>query len=111
MWSVIFSALIALSLVCSVAAAWFSVRNAGRVWELQRSLSALRPLAAQSLETRLTELEESLSILANRVKMTKVRNAAMHLERDKGGEPDAKSDPEAWRTWKNAQLQVGTFNQ
>ena len=111
MWTVISSVLIALSFTGSLAAIYLAAQNAARVWELQQALAAFKPLAAQSLETRLSECESTLSIVANRVKMTRVRTAATHLERDKGGEPDAKSDPEAWRTWKNAQLRARQFNQ
>lgn len=110
MWIVISSVLIALSFTGSLAAIYLAVRSAGHVWELQRALADFKPLAAQSLETRLSELESTLSVVANRVKMTKVRNAATHLERDKTGEPDAKSDPEGWRAWKNAQLRAGIYN-
>ena len=110
MWTVISSVLIALSFTGSLAAIYLAARSAARVWELQRALADFKPLAAQSLETRLSELEQTLSLVANRVKMTKVRNAVTHLERDKGGEPDAKSDPEAWRAWKNAQLRAGIYN-
>jgi len=78
---------------------------------LQRAFQDFKPLAAQSLETRLSELEQTLSLVANRVKMTKVRNAVTHTDRDKGGEPDANSDPEAWRAWKNSQLRAGQYNQ
>jgi len=111
MWTVISSVLIALSLVASLVATFWAAQSAGRVWELQQALAAFKPLAAQSLETRLSELEQTLSVVANRVKMTKVRNAVTHLERDKNGEPDAKSDPEGWRAWKNQQLRAGVFNQ
>jgi hypothetical protein len=76
---------------------------------LQQALQASKPLAAQSLATRLDELEATIGVLANRLKMTKVRNAATHVA-DTGGEPDPKIDPEAWRAWKNAQLRAGKFN-
>jgi hypothetical protein len=111
MWIVISSVLIALTFAASLVATFLAVRSAARVWELQQALQSFKPLAAQSLETRLNELEQTLSLVANRVKMTKVRNAVTHTDRDKDGEPDAKSDPERWRAWKNAQLRAGQFNQ
>lgn len=111
MWTVISSVLIVLSFTGSLVAIYLAARSAARVWELQQTLQSFKPLAAQSLETRLSELEQTLSLVANRVKMTKVRNAVTHTERDNGGEPDAKSDPERWRAWKNGQLRAGQFNQ
>ena len=110
MWTVISNALIVLSFIASLVATFWAVRSAARVWVLQRRLDDFKTLDARLLETRLSEFEETLSLLANRVKMTRVRNAVTHAERDKGGEPDAKSDPEAWRAWKNAQLRAGVFN-
>ena len=110
MWIVIFSVLTALTFAGSLVAIFLAVRTAGRVLELQLAFQRFKPLDAQSLEQRLSEFEQTLSLLANRLKMTRVRNAVTHTERDKGGEPDAKSDPEAWRTWKNAQLRAGVFN-
>lgn len=111
MWTVIFSVLIALSLAASLAATLWAVRNAAAVQELQLRFANFRTLDAQSLEQRLNEFESTLSVLANRLKMTKVRNAVTHVDRDKSAEPDARSDPEAWRAWKNSQLRAGVFNQ
>jgi hypothetical protein len=110
MWTVISSVLIVSSFIGSLAAIYLAARSAARVWELRRVFESFRKLDAQSLETRLTECEGTLLLLANKLKMTKVRNAVTHTDRDKGGEPDAKSDPEAWRSWKNAQLRAGIFN-
>jgi hypothetical protein len=110
MWIVISSVLIASSLLASLVATYSAVRSAARVLELQRAFQSFRKLDAQSLEQRLTECEGTLLLLANKLKMTKVRNAVTHTDRDKGGEPDAKLDPEAWRAWKNAQLRAGIYN-
>jgi CRP-like cAMP-binding protein len=110
MWTVISSVLIVLSLLASLGATFLAVRSAARVLELQLALQNFKPLDAKSFEQRLSEFEQTLSLLANKLKMTRVRNAITHVDRDKGGEPDAKSDPEAWRTWKNAQLRAGVFN-
>lgn len=108
MWTVTFSVLIALNSAVSLAAIFLAVRSAARVLELQLAWQSFKTLDAKSLEQRLSEYESTLSLLANRLKMTKVRNAVTHL--DKSGEPDAKSDPERWRAWKNAQLRAGEFN-
>jgi hypothetical protein len=110
MWHVISNVLIVLSLLSSFVAIFFAVRSAVRGAELQQAWRAYVPSVSRSLETRLSELEDAVAVVANRVKMTKVRNAATHTDRDKGGEPDARLDPEAWRTWKNAQLRAGQYN-
>jgi len=111
MWTVISNVLIVSSLVCSVVAIFLAARSVVVVQELRQVLQAFKPWDKQLLEQRLTEAEQTLVLLANRLKMTKVRNAITHVDRDKGGEPDAKSDPEGWRAWKNAQLRTGVFNQ
>jgi hypothetical protein len=111
MWTVISSVLIVSSLLASLVATFLAVRSAARVQELQQAFPSFRKLDAELLNQRVNECEETLSLLANKVKMTKVRNAVTHVNRDKGGEPDARLDPEAWRTWKNAQLRSGQFNQ
>lgn len=110
MWTVFFNVLTVLSFIGSLAAIFLAVRLAVRGSELQQAFQRFRPLDAPLLEQRLSELEQTLSLLANKLKMTRVRNAVTHTDRDKKGEPDAKSDPEAWRTWKNAQLRAGQFN-
>lgn len=110
MWTVISSVLIALSLLGSLLAIYLAARNAAAVQELQRAFQGFKRWDGRLLEQRLNECEETLSLVANRVKMTRVRNAVTHAERDKGGEPDARSDPEAWRAWKNAQLRAGVYN-
>jgi hypothetical protein len=110
MWHVIFNVLTVLSLLSSIVAIFCSARNAVRVSELRQAWTHYVPSVSRSLETRLSELEDAVAVVANRVKMTKVRNAATHTDRDKGGEPDARLDPEGWRTWKNAQLRAGQYN-
>jgi hypothetical protein len=61
-----------------------------------------------SLTERLGEAEEALKLVANRVKMMRVRSAATHTD-SSPGEPDPKSDPERWRTWMNAKLSRQRF--
>lgn len=111
MWTVISSVLIALSLLGSLVAMFLAARSVVLVQELRQVLQASKQWDSRSFETRLDEYEKTLSMLANKLKMTKVRNAITHIDRDNGGEPDARSDPEAWRTWKNAQLRAGQYNQ
>jgi CRP-like cAMP-binding protein len=110
MWTVISNVLIVSSLLVSLVAIFLAARSVVAVSELRQAWLVLRPLDSKSFETRLHEAESALSLLANRVKMQKVRNAITHVERDKGGEPDAKSDPEAWRAWMNAQLRIAPRN-
>lgn len=110
MWTVIFSVLIALSLLGSLVAIFLAARSVVLVQELRQAFAAWKPLDSRSYETRLDEYEKTLTLLANKLKMTRVRNAITHVGRDNDGEPDAKSDPEAWRAWKNMQLRAGQFN-
>lgn len=112
MWTtVIFSVLIATSLLASLGAIFLGVRCAARVSELRQAWGNFKRLDARSVDERLIEFEGTLLMLANKVKMMKVRGAASHTDRDKTAEPDARSDPERWRVWKNAQLRAGEFNQ
>jgi len=110
MWTVTFNVLTALSLLGSLVAIYLAARSAAHASESLRLWQGFKPLHAESLSQRLSECESTLSLLANKVKMMRVRSAVTHLDRDKGGEPDAKSDPERWRAWKNAQLRAGEFN-
>jgi len=110
MWTVISSVSIVLSLLASLVAISLAARSAVAVQELRQAFQVLKRSDSKSFETRLDEYEKTLSLLANKLKMTKVRNAITHINRDSDGEPDAKSDPEAWRAWKNAQLRAGQFN-
>lgn len=105
-----FIALIATSWVLSVAACLFAARIAARVQELADQLQRLPVSQLQSLAKSVTETQDVLSELAQRVKMMKVRNAVHHVKRGESDEPDARLDPEAWRRWKNAQLRAGEFN-
>lgn len=51
------------------------------------------------------ELETTLEVLANRVKMMRVRTAANHVK-DQPTEPDPYKDPEAWRKAMNLKLRM-----
>jgi hypothetical protein len=109
MWTVISIALSVLALLGSLLACLFAVRSAARAEELLARCVALRPYSKELLDTRLSELEESVELLANRLKMTKVRNAATHVKSSQG-EPDPRVDPEGWRSWQNKQLKTGVVN-
>lgn len=79
MWTVISFALLAILCVWSLVQSRSAVRIAARLTEYPRA-------ELQSIESRLqsivqcqTETEEALKVLANRVKMQRVRNAANHV--------------------------------
>lgn len=106
------------AIVCflsALAAAW----NAHRA---EAALSSLRARVRsceshiESLRDSLDSTQTSLTSVANRLKMTKVRNAAEHVREDDGpkrepGEPDSLKDPDGWRRWKNAQIHEQVFIQ
>jgi hypothetical protein len=76
--------LCALSLFGTVCAVLIAVRRTAS------PLAGLRSLASKvsSIEARLEETQESLSVLANRVKMQRVRTAALHVS-----DPPSADDP------------------
>ena len=88
-----------------------------RVTSCEQSLSDLSKLYSSSsssaLSTRLSECEESLTVLANRVKMQRVRTAANHADesnrKNADGLPDPYKDPDAWRNAVNSRLARGKF--
>lgn len=110
MWLVTFCVLSAIASGLCLLGSLYVARNARRDSESLRKKVLSCESQARSITTSLTEWQEVVAQLANSVKMTKVRKALTHTDRDKGGEPDARSDPEAWRAWKNAQLRAGQFN-
>jgi predicted negative regulator of RcsB-dependent stress response len=111
MWTAISSVLTVLSLLGSAVAIFWAVRSVAAVQELQRASKDYAPQATELLKARVDELEATTTLLANKLKMTRVRNAITHVRRGETDEPDARLDPEAWRRWKNAQLRAGEFNQ
>ena len=105
MWLVFFSVLsAALSVFCFLAAC-FAVRAANRVQELPQARLRCVESRTESLVASLNDLQSTMEVLANRVKMQRVRNFAMHAV-GSDGEPDPARDPEAWRAWKNKQLRA-----
>lgn len=106
MWSGIFFALsVTVCIVCSLVSL-SAVKVAARASE-----SARRRLS--SCESRIESLESShkdaltlMGDLANRLKMTRVRAAASHLDRDQGKstEPDPYTQPDEWRKSMNKRL-------
>jgi hypothetical protein len=55
------------------------------------------------------ELREVVESMAQSQKMSRVRKATTHATGSRG-EPDAKTDPEAWRAWMNSKLRTGVVN-
>lgn len=98
-----FIAWIAATCFLSLVAVLACVLTAARVRELQDRLSHLPVSRLKSVETSLTELQEGLEAVANRVKMMRVRNAANHVP-DKPGAPDPYTNPDEWRKEMNRTL-------
>lgn len=110
MWTVIFSVLIAFALSVSLVAIFLAARSVVAVQELRQHFQLLNASAPESLKARVSEIESTLEVLANRVKMQRVRTAAEHATKPAtktAGEPDPAVDPEGWRNWQNKQLRAG----
>lgn len=110
MMSGFFSVLSAAALLLSVLALFFAVRTAALVRELQRAQPDLRASRLKSLETSLEDLSETVTALANRVKMMRVRTAVNHVPDSKQpatGFPDPYTDPDRWRAAMNSRIAQG----
>lgn len=111
-WTAIFTVSAAIfCLLCALSA----LLNAISVnHDLGSSVRRARSNAAQieSLQISLDSLQTEVLRLANSKKMTDVRNATEHVKPSTkrpsviSSEPDAATDPEAWRAWMNAQLRI-----
>lgn len=107
-------ALPAICLLLSLAATFFAVKAVGAAQDLQDRFERFKtqqmrsPSESGSLSARLDELESTVEVLANRVKMQKVRNAALHVERE-SGLADPYKDPDRWRQQMNTQLSRDKF--
>lgn len=102
-----FSVAAAVSLVFCLILAFLSARIAARVSELSDRVRSLSESPPESLSARLSEAEETLAMLANRVKMMRVRNAVTHTDKPNGADPDPYRDPAAWRQAMNRRLAPG----
>lgn len=109
---------IALPAVCfllSGAAALFAAKAVATVQDLRDLFERYRtqqtdsPSVSGSLSARLDELESTVEVLANRVKMQRVRNAATHAEKETSRDPDPYTDPDRWRQQMNARLTRDKF--
>jgi hypothetical protein len=89
-----------LSILAVICVAVIAVRGRALRDELLRfPVSRLR-----SIEQSLTDTQDALTEVANRVKMMKVRNAANHSDPEKRGLPDPYKDPDGWRKAMNSRL-------
>lgn len=118
MWNAFFSALSAFACLLCILSLWSAARNAAAVRDLRAAMtrwqewanSLPRNSSSTSFEARLSEVEETLATVANRVKMQKVRNAAEHATATKPtGLPDPYLQPDEWRAAVNAKLSRSKF--
>lgn len=105
LWQIGFS----IALCALGALGWLSVYSTrARFAAVWAELSALRTnldqSPSQSLQQRLTSMEEALAALATSVKMSKVRQAGIVGERNGSRMPDPYTDPDGWRSAMNAKL-------
>lgn len=108
MWLDFFSVLSALICTLCVPVAIYAARRAIQVSASQepRWRSAVSQL--QLLKDSLDETQNTLTDLANRVKMQRVRTTIAHGQRDPAA-PDPYKDPEGWRKMMNAQIAANKF--
>lgn len=111
MWADFSFALSAAGFLLSVAACFVAAAYASRVLALQehckRFAESLKASSNSSLVERVTAVEDAMELLANRVKMQRVRAAAVHAEKQKDELPDPYRNPDEWRRVMNARLQKG----
>jgi hypothetical protein len=109
MWPSIFYALTAILCASCLAGSISAVLTARA--ERDSVLRNLRLCESQIKLQRdsLEDLRIVVEGIAQSQKMQRVRRATTHAV-GSSGEPDAKSDPEAWRAWKNSQLRTGVVN-
>lgn len=114
MWSDFSFALSVAALLLSVAACFVAAGFASRVQALRDRVSdlqtSLRESPVSSLGERVTQVEDAMELLANRVKMQRVRQAATHAEgaaKKTDDLPDPYRDPDGWRNAMNARLTRG----
>jgi len=102
-WIAISCVLTALVSICSLVVACLAVLRANRALASpqvkQDSIESRMRLLAASVE----EHAEALETLAESIRMSRVRRKANN-HAGSSGEPDARTDPEAWRNWMNQQL-------
>lgn len=103
MWPVFSNVLSALACFLSILAVISAALSAIRVRELQDRKLHWPESRIKSLETSLTDTQDALEEVANRVKMMKVRSAARHVQ-EKASDPDPYTQPDEWRRAMNKRL-------
>lgn len=111
MWNAFFFVSIAFVCVLCAILTCIVARNASQVSASQRRRLTSIESGMQSIITSHESWQELVAEMAHSMKMAKVRRGLKSNTSSENGEPDAKSDPEAWRAWKNAQLRAGQYNQ
>jgi len=97
-FSVLSAAVAFLSAAVALSAARSAIRERA---SLRRQVDSCES-QLRSLRTSLEEQSSTLETLANRVKMQRVRTAALHVKDDR--EPDPYQNPDEWRKSMNRQL-------
>jgi hypothetical protein len=106
MWIVISSVLsVVLSTIALLVASFAAISASRAAASPQVKLHSVESRLG-SLENSVPEIQAALTTISNSVKMARVRSAALHSV-GSGGEPDVRTDPEAWRAWQNKQLRTG----
>ena len=110
--NVFFFALSVSAFGLSLLAASYTARIATAVRDLP--LERLRSIESQtkSLENSVSEWSQTVTDLANSLKMTRVRAASTHASkaRTDDGLPDPFTDPDGWRKAMNKRIAMSRFN-
>lgn len=97
-----------LCLLAAISAALY----ARRVVALPRAKLRSIELRIESLENSVSEWSQTVTDLANSLKMTRVRAASTHASkaRTDDGLPDPFTDPDGWRKAMNKRIAMSRFN-
>jgi hypothetical protein len=97
-------ACIVASFLLSLLALKSAAGAAARLPDLQETRLRSIELRMESAAASLTETQEALQTVANKVKMMRVRAAATHTDEKPTGEPDPHREPDRWRDWMNTKI-------
>ena len=97
-------ACIVASFLLSLLALKSAATAAAALPDLQERRLRSIELRTESVQASLTETQEALSQVANKVKMMRVRSAANHVNDSKTDEPDPHREPDRWRDWMNQKI-------
>lgn len=99
MWLATFCALSVTACIVCTLACLSAVKAADRVSESVRRRVSSCESRVESLEDSLKEALTLMADLANRIKMTRVRAAASHLDhrQSQSTDPDPYTQPDEWR--------------